>query len=512
MKRLYAVAAIANLSIAGSVFARPMTATLNLAERVPVSQLAADVSNPDSERYGIFYTPEEIRTLSAPTDSSYDSLLATLRAEGFSIIYESNSHLVLRIAADHTVFEKVFSTQIQFSGTQAQFHMNSVSPRIPQYLSAIKTISGFNNTHKFKPLYTKLDSSDNDSDAQPGILPSQIKTAYGLDAIYDDGFTGQGQHIAIATYMDFMLEDVQQYYTNVGLSPTPQIDKVNFNGKAAYDSGSALETELDAEFSGMIAPGANIHVFTSAENSDQAEVDLFTAILDDNRAKVVNYSWGSCERNVDAEHRKAMDPVFARAVAQGVNLMIASGDSGSDGCEDGSVAGEWPATHPNVVAVGGTTLTINDDGSGSEQAWSGSGGGVSAFYKLPHWQKNFQSPFIKRSFPDIAFNADPASGEAVWARSDSTGSPSWQVIGGTSMAAPQWTGFLTLVNEARASEGRRALGFLNPILYPVKNKAKMLSDITSGSNGAYKATRGWNAVTGWGSMKGADLLEYLLSH
>ena len=194
------------------------------------------------------------------------------------------------------------------------------------------------------------------------------------------------------------------------------------------------------------------------------------------------------------------------------NLMIASGDSGSDGCEDGSVAGEWPATHPNVVAVGGTTLTINDDGSGSEQAWSGSGGGVSAFYKLPHWQKNFQSPFIKRSFPDIAFNADPASGEAVWARSDSTGSPSWQVIGGTSMAAPQWTGFLTLVNEARASEGRRALGFLNPILYPVKNKAKMLSDITSGSNGAYKATRGWNAVTGWGSMKGADLLEYLLSH
>src|ERR1700675_1627840 len=105
---------------------------------------------------------------------------------------------------------------------------------------------------------------------------------------------------------------------------------------AIIPENSAGETELDAEFSGMIAPGASIHVFASSQNSDAGELAMFTAILDDNRAKVVNYSWGSCDNQVSSSHQADMDKVFARAVAQGVNILNASGDSGSDCVGDGS--------------------------------------------------------------------------------------------------------------------------------------------------------------------------------
>jgi kumamolisin len=285
------------------------------------------------------------------------------------------------------------------------------------------------------------------------------------------------------------------------------VDKVNFNGTATLNDGSAMETELDAEFSGMVAPAAQIHVFTSADNSDAGEEAMFTAILDDNRAQVVNYSWGSCEQGVDPGHRTAMQNIFARAVAQGVNIMVASGDSGSSCDGSGNTIAGFQPSMPYVVAVGGTTLPSGL--SGPETGWSGSGGGISTVYATPSWQKGIGAAFTMRSYPDVAYNADPSSGQPLWAHANGVGSAaSYIVVGGTSIAAPQWSGFLALVGQAR---GGKALGYLNPILYGLSSDAQagVLSDVTSGSNGAYKAGPGFDAVTGLGSMKGPALLTLL---
>ena len=359
------------------------------------------------------------------------------------------------------------------------------------------------------------------------VTQAAIKKSYGFNPIDTNGITGKGQHIAIATYDGFHLDDVSGFFTQSKISPAPKVDQVNFNGTAAINEDSAVETQLDTEFSGMIAPGAQIHVFTSADNSDAGELAMFTAILDDNRAKVVNYSWGSCESNVTAQHKADMDKVYARAVAQGVNIMIASGDSGAAGCSGKTTkVADWPASEPYAVAVGGTSYAVTSSGKLSETAWSGSGaaggsgGGISKLYALPAYQSNFQSPYIKRSIPDVAFNANPSTGEQVWTScvSDPTtgacthGTAHWMTIGGTSMAAPQWTGFLTLVNESRANAKKAALGYLNPIIYALSasDRAKVFHDVTSGSNG-YKAGSGWDAVTGWGSMQADALLTYLTS-
>jgi kumamolisin len=531
---LLAVAALPQIS---SARADSVDLVIGLQERVSLATLAENAT-----RFGVTYTPEQIRAAAGPTDSDYAAALAGLRGEGFTIVKETATHLFVTVRGEKSTIENAFQTKFT---TEATGVRHASFANVPSHLSFVKTIVGLDNSNKRVSHY-KISKNQSTSTApsagptsawpssgggrnptpppptpssQPGVLPAAIKTAYGFDPIYSAGLTGKGQAIAVATYDGLLVSEIKAYFPQVGIKTTRTIDVVSFNGTAAYNAGSAMETELDAEFSGMIAPNADIHIFASAENSDAGELAMFTAILDDNRAKVVNYSWGSCETNLTPDHKTAMDTVFAQAVAQGVNIFVASGDSGSDGCGDGTLAADYPASHPHVIAVGGTTLV--NSGSDFEDAWSGSGGGISKLYDLPKYQAGLGAPYVKRSLPDVAFNADPQSGEAAWETvasgvakgkkpsATNTGAE-WVVLGGTSIAAPQWAGFMTLVGEAKAKTGK-TVGFVNPQLYALNatQRDACLSDVKSGSNGQYSAGAGWDAVTGFGSMKANALFTQL---
>jgi kumamolisin len=492
----------ASLLFSIQVLASPITTTLRLNARVSMQQLAQNVQNPASEHFGRFYTPEEIRQVAGPSEEQYSGLVSGLQAQGFTIVSESPTHLWITVRGEQAIYETLFSTQVkaQSNGTRKQMS----AAHVPFYLSLIKGVTGLDSTRKSYPKYIKQAPGM----FPGGIKPETIKTVYGFDPIYAAGITAQGIDIAIATYDGFNADNAREYYKLTNISPAPVVDQVAFNGVAKYDENSAGETELDVEFAGMIATGANIHVFASATNDDAGELQMFTAILDDNRAKVVNYSWGACETLVTAAHKTEMEPVFARAAAQGVNLTVASGDSGSDSCQDGTVKADWPSANPNVISVGGTSISTTGNNL-VESAWAGSGGGISALWDLPSYQSSLGAPYVKRSYPDVSFNADPRSGQAIW-----TGAPGfgqWMVVGGTSMAAPQWAGFLALVGAARKAQGKADVGFLNPILYGLdaSTRASIFHDVTSGQNGAYTAVAGWDAVTGLGSMQAAALLNYL---
>lgn len=483
-------------------FAAPLTTVLKLKERVSMEQLARNVLDPSSDHYQRFYEPAEIRQLAGPSDQEYDDLLAGLKADGFRVVAESPTHLWVSIQGERAMYESVFSTQIQPLGDGA--HQALRPARVPVQMKLIDSVSGFDNRRKSSPKLRRAKLTP----AFGGVQPATIKTSYGFDAIYAAGINGAGQDIAIATYDGFRIDNVKEYFRVLGIAPAPNIEAVEFNGPPTYQEGSAGETELDAEFAGMIAPGANIHVFASAANSDAGELQMFTAILDDNRAKVVNYSWGSCEGEVSTQHREEMTKVFARALAQGVNIFVASGDSGSDSCGTGAATADWPAASSYVVAVGGTSFAQNK-GVLHESAWDGSGGGISAVWDLPTWQNGLGTPFVKRSYPDVAFNADPNTGQACYSGPEGAGV--WEVVGGTSIAAPQWAGFMALVGHARQRQGKADIGFLNPILYSLNagDRAQVFHDVTVGSNGAYSATSGWDAVTGLGSMRADALLNVL---
>jgi len=509
--------ALAMSTAAGSANAKPVDLVLRLKERVSIETLVKNVTNPTSPRFRKYYTPEEIRSIAAPTDDSYQAMLNQLKAQGFTVVGESKTHLFVTVRADHSLFEKTFKTKMRFSRTalNSATPLSIPKPTVPAGLDLVAGISGLDQARVMRPHYHVIqngktaNATTKDSDGH--ISQAQIKSSYGIDPIHANGINGSGQQIAVATFDGFHIEDIRAFFVQSNISPAPAVDQVIFNGSPAVVEDSAAETALDAEFSGMMAPGAKIHVFASNENSDAGEAALFTAILDDNRAQVINYSWGTCESQVASDHQAAMDALYARAAAQGVTILVASGDSGADGCRDGTVVADWPATEPYALAVGGTSFALDSSGNLNESAWSDGGGGVSTLYPLPAYQSNFQSPYAKRSMPDISFNADNTTGEQIWTRYPD-GVQKWLTIGGTSMAAPQWAGILTLVNQARAQAGKSAIGFVNTALYamPADVRAKALHDVTTGNNG-FPAGPGWDAASGWGSPQANVLFDYLVA-
>jgi len=489
------------LSFALNASANDSELVLRLHERVTLEELANSVTDVRSTQYGRSYSADEIRDLSAPTDSDYHSLLQALVVKGFDIIHESPTHLWITVKAPISLNSKTSLWSQELS--------NMLLSKFP----LVESVIGLDHSRQAHTLL-HLNSLVT-SFVAPLVPPIQfgplgpewIRSSYGFDPIYKSGITGKSQVIAIVSYGGFYTSDVEEYFSFQKISPAPRVDVIEVNGPVAVTREAATEVGMDTEFAGMIAPGAHLLVFESSHNDDAGDVELFNAILDDGRAKVVSYSWGNCETAVSHQHLLDMNKIFARAVAQGVNIVVGSGDFGAEGCPgDSGVVADWPASSPYVVAVGGTTIQGLDRGEVQETAWADSGGGMSGLFEKPSWQKDI--PYERRAFPDVAFNADASSGEPAWIHSGNE-EAHWATMGGTSIAAPQWAGFLALVGDAR--KGKPALGFLNPRIYNLKEeqRSSLFHDITQGSNDGYFAGSGWDAVTGWGSMRASPLLEFL---
>ena len=155
-----------------------------------------------------------------------------------------------------------------------------------------------------------------------------------------------------------------------------------------------------------------------------------------------------------------------------------------------------PASQPYVCGVGGTTLTVNGAGGAyvSETTWnSGSvqngagGGGVSSIWPIPSWQQaavaaSGQGSTARRNVPDVSLDANPNTGYSIYEGG------AWAVYGGTSCAAPLWSGFAALVNQQRAANGLAPLGQANPALYPILAGARYKTDfhdVADGSTNLY---------------------------
>jgi len=217
---------------------------------------------------------------------------------------------------------------------------------------------------------------------------------------------------------------------------------------------------------------------------------------------VVSMSWGGIESPLLA----SWSGVFTSPpYHQGVTFVAASGDDGVP---------IFPSTSPNVLAVGGTSLYLDGQNNwSSELAWFDSGGGVSTIASEPTYQQSVQ-PTGSRTTPDVAYNADPKTGLAVF---DSTpvlgffGGP-WFKIGGTSAGAPEWAGLLAIANEGRALAGQGTLDGPSqtlPLLYQLPQNA--FHDIASGTNGTFAAGPGYDLMTGRGSPLADRVVAGLVS-
>lgn len=341
---------------------------------------------------------------------------------------------------------------------------------------------------------------------QNGYDPTEIRDAYGLNQLSQ---TGAGETVAIvdAYGSPSIANDLATFDSTFGL-PGASLTIAYPSGKPKHnDSGWALETSLDVEWVHAIAPGANILLVVAPSTSTS---DLMAAedYATSHGAQVVSNSWGGSEFSSEASY----DSHFTHA---GVVYVASAGDSGA--------GVEWPSASPDVLGVGGTDLTISGaNGSysyGGETAWADSGGGQSAYEPRPAYQDNWTSVVgSQRGTPDVAWDADPSTGVAVYDTTKYEGQAGWFEVGGTSVGSPSWAAMVALVDQGRATP-LSSSGSTGNILNDIYTLAgttgssgytEGFHDITSGSNGN-PALPGYDLVTGIGSPQANALVPALTS-
>jgi hypothetical protein len=338
-----------------------------------------------------------------------------------------------------------------------------------------------------------------------GLTPQQVRKAYGFDQISFNGITGDGsgQTIAIVAAHDNpnAAADLHTFDLQFGLSDPPSFKQVSQTGGSTAgilaDAGWATEISLDVQWAHAMAPKANILL---VEANSASLGDLMTAVdyaRHVNDVSVVSMSWGANEFG----GQTAYDKYFTTPAGhQGVTFVAASGDAGS------LWGPSWPSSSSNVLAVGGTSLSVNASGAyAGETGWGGSGGGASQFELAPSYQGGAVAS-AGRVAPDVSYNADPGSGFAVY---NSFSGGGWQVVGGTSAGTPQWAGLIAIADQGREVNHLGTLDGASgtlPKLYAMYNDpatyAADFHDVVAGRSSVFIGARaGYDGVSGLGTPK-----------
>jgi kumamolisin len=448
---------------------------------------------------------ETYRALHATKDAAMQRVRTVAHRFGLTIVHEDASAHVIKLRGTYAQAIAAFQPEhigLYDNGAGGTFVGRSGHLDIPTEIAGdVVAVMGFDQRPIAKPHYRAAAAP---AATDVSYTPAQIAAAYQ----FPPG-DGTGQTIALIElgggYTD---SDIAAYFTSAGIPRTGTLTAVGVDGAAnapdGNPNGADGEVQLDIEVAGAVAPGANIVVYFGPNQGSGFHDAISQAVNDaTNNPGIVSISWGGPESTYAQQDLDAIDQALAQAATLGITVCVASGDNGSsDGQTDGKPHVDFPASSPNALACGGTSLPVIGPGAGgTETAWNdganggASGGGYSASFAIPSWQSGIVQN-SKRGVPDVAGDADPATGYQVSVDGTAT------VIGGTSAVAPLWAGLVALVNQ---SIGRRA-GFINPLLY---QNPTAFTDIVSGNNGAYKAAPGWDPVTGLGSPLGTQILAAL---
>jgi len=414
------------------------------------------------------------------------------------------------------------------------FHARTGAVSLPADLGdAITGVFGLNN-HRIlrrerKGRQVVHESAVAAKHARPWFIPTELATIYD----FPTGADLSRQCIGLLEFGGGVeQQDVAAYFAKIGV-PAPNVQIVALDGvntDPQADPESTGEVMLDIDVAGAMAPDAKLAVYFSTFD-EKGIIDCLSAAINDtaNDPSVLSISWGWDENQPFNGpvlwSPAAIDHVnhsFLAAAQLGVTVCGSTGDDGSEAqIKDGRAHVNFPATSPYVLAVGGTTLHARKAANGqmktTEVVWndgpgSGTGGGVSDYTQVPSWQEGLvprsinQGNFAGRAIPDVAADADPATGYLTMSGGQ------FQIVGGTSASAPLWAALVARINAAKGVR----VGNFNALLYSKIGPAKVLHDITSGNNdtdgllkGQFPAKPGWDACTGWGSPGGKALLNAL---
>jgi kumamolisin len=459
--------------------------------------------------------PEEFADRFAPTAQEYWRVVSWLRAHGAFVTRTAAGRTTVSAYARADVVESLFAVELhRYSDAEGDFFAASSPLNVANELvGTVNGVVGLSGADGWRPRLSWPDLS-----AGAALAPADMEKLYGSAAIANPGM---GETVAIlgagnppdptGDVGDFMT-----HYKPYGMTSAPSYTQFLLGGPTREDASSAggeyIENVLDAEMVLSMAPLATIVHVLVATNSPGLFTDGISYIVNDvSKAHSVSVSYGGCERGA-AQEMPVMNTLFEQAQAEGQQWFFASGDSGTDGCRDGTgnmhITAGWPTSSPYIVGVGGTMIgsggvevTWNQNASGG----GAGGGGPSEVLTKPAYQMGKTPNDNARDTPDIA--AIAGGGGVFIAVKGQHGT-----VGGTSAAAPVCAGAWALVDQ-----GKGGMGITDALtkMYGIGTSGAF-NDITVGDNGGpdnkspgYPAGPGYDLATGWGSPNVAQLIAHM---
>ncbi|MGA8726163.1 MAG: S53 family peptidase [Acidimicrobiales bacterium] len=515
-----------------------------------LDRLVNEVSDPSSPRYRHYLAKGQFGRDFGATTSTIADVSDRLRAAGLHVGPVSADGLTLPVSATVGQAESAFGVVMHaFAvGGGAVVNANTTTPSLPRDIApSVQAVVGLDNLPASAtpgpasaPEETLSPAAgpktiENGSDLAPGqpaacssavatghLTAPDVAQAYDFDPLYAGGDFGAGESVDLFEQSGFPASDIQTYQDCYGTHVN--IDQVPVDGGPTTTTGPfARETELDIEdIIGLDPHLSRLYVYESPADVSY-DYDIDQAIASDDNANVVSISSNACESDVGSSQIDSESVEFGQMAAQGQTVFAASGDFGAQACLDLSspesgLAVNDPASQPWVTGVGGTDL--NDLGeppltAPTETAWGSSGGGVSSDWFMPSWQtgpgvvssSSSGSPCgnsggLCREVPDVSADAGTCYATFVLG--------SWGCSAGTSASTPTWAALMVLIDASSRSCSTDPVGFVNRRLYALaKSNPEDFNDITSGNNGYYAATSGYDMATGLGSPEGANLAQSL---
>ncbi|HEY9677741.1 MAG TPA: S53 family peptidase [Drouetiella sp.] len=492
------------------------------------------------ERGGRTLTDAEIETKFGTDDKAAIAVQRFAEEHGLQIVDETKAsgRFILRGNAEQmkTAFQADSLQQFEQNGVTFRARSGTVS--VPRSMAEHVTgVLGLDNRPQFKTNYVKLSDLPPDlpgatgeglvsadgttvkpksSGARPLDVEEAMK-AYGADP----KITGEGMTTGFVSLGGTMPKGWNEFLESKGIdSKLFETRNVGKEAPTPDPKGANGENALDGMIHKFSLPKART-VMVSAPNDDTGMPNAVDRITFPKKGETqithASISWGSAEPDWTNQALAAMEDAGKRAALKGVTITVAAGDNGAgDHWSGKKQVVDQPSGLKYYTGVGGTLLRLKADGTyGDEKVWSGNGatgGGISMKTPVPDYQAGVKLPTnmnnpdkTGKGVPDIAANGDPRSG---WNTFTDEG---MEAIGGTSASAPAEVMAAAIISSATG----KPTGFWNPQLYRLgKSNPEVFNDVTIGNNTdegvpGYKAGPGWDATTGWGSVRIDKMIDVL---
>jgi subtilase family serine protease len=382
-----------------------ITVALRLPNLNEAENLLKSLSTPGDPQFHQFLTADQFVARFAPASADVAKVIAALAKYGLAA--EQTTATTLKVTGLPADMERAFAVSLHSFEVPAHgnvpgygYHAPLSRVTVPAEISAaVSAVVGLDSRPSLRPLHDVAPAKLGMQRLPVGpaatgnpfgsLTVTDFANDYDVQPLYSQGVSGQGRTIGVMSLANFTPSDAFAYWSAVGLSVNPnriQIVYVDGGPGAPSDVSGSIETTLDVEQSGGIAPAANILVYL-APNTNQAFVDVFATAIDANSAESLSISWGEWEWFENLENSPVSDPItgqtvstthavhelLVRAAIQGQTVFAASGDGGAYeanhdlGCDGPYSSTElfscsltlsvsYPGSDTAITAAGGTTL------------------------------------------------------------------------------------------------------------------------------------------------------------